>query len=44
MGISHGPGLNFDSSEVNIQMLTAHEGKGAKLLSRGETQPWPTIH
>ena len=27
-----------------IQILTAHEGNGGKLLSRGETQPWPTIH
>ena len=29
---------------VSIQILTAHEGNGGKLLSRGETQPWPTIH
>ena len=27
-----------------IQILTAHEGNGGKLLFRGETQPWPTIH
>ena len=27
-----------------IQILTAHEGNGGKLLSRSETQPWPTIH
>ena len=24
----------------SIQILTAHEGNGGKLLSRGETQPW----
>ena len=26
------------------EYTTAHEGNGGKLLSRGETQPWPTIH
>ena len=26
----------------SIQILTGHEGNGGKLLSRGETQPWPT--
>ena len=29
---------------INIQILTANEGNGGKLLSRGEIQPWPTIH
>ena len=27
-----------------IQILTAHEGNGEKLLSRGKNQSWPTIH
>ena len=30
--------------KIIIQILTAHEGNGGKLLSRGKTQPWPTIH
>ena len=28
----------------SIQILTDHEGNGGKVLSRGETHPWPTIH
>ena len=35
---------NYKSGRYSIQILTAHEGNGGKLLSRGETQPWPTIH
>ena len=29
---------------ISIQILTAHDRNGGKLLSRGENQPWPTIH
>ena len=33
---------NFVKLCASIQILTAHEGNGEKLLSRGETQPWPS--
>ena len=36
------PGLGI--SIIVYKILTAHEGNGEKLLSRGEIQPLPTIH
>ena len=43
-GFEQRPAWMGKQCAVSIEILTAHEGNGGKLLSRGEIQPLPTIH
>ena len=43
-GHRHRASFSYDVFfQIIIQILTAHEGNGGKLLHRGEIQPWPSI-